>query len=454
MRRFPEHPPKATGGVDVKRLIGAAAGTRVLTALVAGVFALALPAVARANEVTTWNTIALNTVLAQPPISSAANPTAVFMGMTQGAVYGAVNAIDRHGRPYLVERSFPKGSLDAAVATAAYRVLDSTFPDQHATLTASYVSSLAAVPDGAAKDTGVEVGEAAAAAMLAQGHDARAVIGCGFGVFVPGVWQPLAGPTGAPACDPSAWVRDATPFLVDSASQFRTAGPYALDSSAYAADYNEVKAMGSLTSATRTPLQTHLAVFWQSNPGVNYNLLAQRLVAEKGLDTTESARLFAMIDLNAADAIITAWSEKYARLFWRPMAAIQHGADDGNPATVGDPTWTPLFTPALPPAVAGVGPALSTPPYPDHPSGAVSYASSTMHAFRSFFGTDDESFYVTSSRFPGEQLPFHHFSDLTNQVIEARILAGIHFRNADEQAANLGREVEDWTHTHYFAFVH
>jgi len=428
--------------------------TRFGVAMTAAVFALALPAVGQANEVTTWNTIALNTVLAQPPISSSANSTAVFMAMTQGAVYGAVNAIDRHGRPYLVQRRFPKASVDAAVATAAYRVLDSTFPDQHATLQANYDNSLAGIPDGSPKDSGVEVGEAAAAAMLAQGHDARAVVPCSFGSFVPGVWQPLAGPTGAPLCDPSAWVRDAAPFLVDSPLQFRTQGPYSLDSAAYAADYNEVKALGSVNSTTRTPLQTHLAVFWQSNPGPNYNLLAQRFVAEKSLDTTESARLFAMIDLNAADAIITAWSDKYARLFWRPMAAIQHGGEDGNPATVGDPTWTPLFNPLLPPAIGGVGPALSTPPYPDHPSGAVSYASSTMHAFQSFFGNDDQSFYVTSSRFPGEQLHFDHFSDLVDQVVGARIWAGIHFRNADEQSANLGREVESWTHTHYFAFVH
>jgi hypothetical protein len=427
----------------MRRLVGAAA-----------VLALALPAVAQANEVTTWNTIALNAVLAQPPVGSSPNSTAVFMAMTQGAVYGAVNAIDRHGRPYLVQRSYPKGSLDAAVATAAYRVLDSTFPDQHTTLTTNYDSSLAAVPDGKPKDIGVEVGEAAAAAMLAQGHDRRAVIGCAFGVFVPGQWQPLSGPTGAPACDPSAWVRDAAPFLVHSASQFRTDGPYALDSSAYAAAYNEVKALGSLTSTTRTASQTHLAVFWQMNLGVSYNLLAQRFVAEKGLDTTDSARLFAMIDLNAADALITAWSDKYARLFWRPMAAIRHGADDGNPANVGDPTWTPLFSPALSPAIAGVGPVLNTPPYPEHPSGAVTYSSSTMHAFETFFGTDDESFYVTSSRFPGEQLPFQHFSDLVDQVVNARIWAGIHFRNADEQAANLGREVENWTHKQYFAFVH
>ena len=428
--------------------------TRLGLAVVGVVLALALPAVAQANEVTNWNTIALNTVLAQPPIGSSPNAAAVFMAMTQGAVYGAVNAIDRHGRPYLVQRRFPMASLDAAVATAAYRVLDTTFPGQHATLKAQYDISLGNIPDGSLKDTGVEVGEAAAAAMLAQGHDARAAVPCSFGSFVPGVWQPLADATGAPICDPSAWVRDAPPFLVNSASQFRTPGPYSLDSAAYAHDYNEVKDLGSVNSTARTPLETHLAPFWQSNPAPNYNLLAQRFVAAKSLDTRDSALLFAMIDLNAADAIITAWSDKYARLFWRPMAAIRHGGDDGNPATEGDPTWTPLFNPSLPAAVGGVGPALNTPPYPEHPSGALSYGSSTMHAFQTFFGTDNESFYVTSSRFPGEQLHFDRFSDVINQLIEARIWAGIHFRNADLQAANLGREVEAWTHAHYFASVH
>ena len=428
--------------------------TRLGLATVGAVLALTIPAVAQANEVTNWNTIALNTVLAQPPIGSSANSSAVFMAMTQGAVYGAVNAIDRHGRPYLVQRRFPMASLDAAIATAAYRVLETTFPAQHARLEAQYDISLGNIPNGSLEDTGVAVGEAAAAAMLAEGHDARAAVPCAIGSFVAGVWQPLADSTGAPICDPSAWVRDASTFLVRSASQFRTAGQYALDSAAYARDYDEVKELGSVDSATRGTLKTHLAPFWQSNPAPNYNLLAQRFVAEKSLDTRDSALLFAMIDLNAADAIITAWNDKYARLFWRPMAAIRHGGDDGNPATDGDPTWTPLFNPLLPASIGGAGPPLSTPPYPEHPSGAVSYASSTMHAFQTFFGTDEESFYVTSSRFPGEQLHFDRFSDLVDQVVEARIWAGIHFRNADLQAADLGREVEAWTHTHQFAFVH
>ena len=159
---------------------------------------------------------------------------------------------------------------------------------------------------------------------------------------------------------------------------------------------------------------------------------------------TDSARLFAILDLSAADTIINTWSDKYHWNFWRPITAIRST----------DPTWTPLFDPSLPAAIAGAGPALITPPYPDHPSGATAYASASMHALASFFGTDEMTFYATSSRFPGEQRPFTRFSDLTNEILGARIWAGIHFRNTDVQAANLGREVEHYIETQYFAFVH
>jgi hypothetical protein len=127
---------------------------------------------------------------------------------------------------------------------------------------------------------------------------------------------------------------------------------------------------------------------------------------------------------------------------------------DGNPDTTADPSWKQLFEPSLPASIAGAGAPLITPPYPEHPSGATTYASATMHALASFFGTDDMTFYATSTRFPAEKLYFDKFSDLTNQVLEARIWAGIHFRNADVQAANVGREVEEYVHTHQFAFVH
>jgi len=422
-------------------------------AVVAALAALALPTLAQANEVTKWNEIAVTTVLAQPPIASGPPAAGVFLATVQGAVYGAANAVDRHGRPYLVNRSFPKASLDAAVATAAFRVLDGTFSAQHTALQTAYDASLAAIPEGSSKAQGIEVGRMVADAMLAEGHFNPMVVPCVFGSG-PGAWQPLSGPSGL-LCDPTPWVANAVPFLVQSADQFRTAGPYALNSAAYAADVNEVEALGSLNSTIRSPEQTHLAAFWQSNPAPNYNRLAQRFVAEQSLDTRESALLFAMIDLNAADAIINAWNDKYHWTFWRPMAAIRNADTDGNPDTAKDASWTPLFDPSLPASIAGaIPPALITPPYPEHPSGQTTYASATMHAFQSFFGTDDMTFYLTSSRFAGEHQSYDHFSAVVDQVVEARIWAGIHFRNADVQAANLGREVEAYTHRHQFAFVH
>jgi hypothetical protein len=420
----------------------------------AAAVALAAPAVATANEVTKWNELAVNTVNAQPPLTSAPPAGSIFVAMVQGAVYGAVNAVDRHGRPYLVNRSFPMAAKDAAAAAAAFTVLDTLFSGQHATLQGAYDVSLASIPDGPLKTNGIAVGVTAAEAMLAEGHDGRTVIGCVFGSGAAGVWQPLAGSNGMPLCDPTPWVGDAVPFIVKSPSQFRTAGPHSLTSAAYAADLNEVKAIGALDSATRTAAQSHAAAFWQTNPAANYNAIARRFADQLSLDLSASARLFAMLDLSAADALITTWNDKYYWHFWRPMSAIRHADIDGNPATVADPAWTPLFDPSLSAAIGGAGPALITPPYPDHPSGATAYASASMHALASFFGTDDMTFYATSSRFPGEQRLFHRFSDLTNEVLEARIWAGIHFRNPDVQAAELGRDVERYVRTHEFAADH
>jgi hypothetical protein len=182
--------------------------------------------------------------------------------------------------------------------------------------------------------------------------------------------------------------------------------------------------------------------------------MARRFVDQFSLDVSDSARLFALLDLSAADALITTWNDKYYWNFWRPITAIRKADIDNNPATTADPMWTPMFDPSLSPAIGGAGPALITPPYPDHPSGATAYASASMHAFASFFGTDEMAFYATSSRFPGEQRAFQRFSDVTSEVLEARIWAGIHFRNPDVQAAKLGGDVERFIHKHLFAAAH
>jgi hypothetical protein len=401
--------------------------------------ALAAPETPQANEVTNWNTIAQSTVLAQPPNTSAPPASAVFIAMVQGAVYGAVNAIDRRHRPYLVLRRVKKASKEAAVATAAFGVLDALFPARHDMLQAQYDASLAAIPEGELKQAGINVGNAAADAMLAEGHDGRLGPIPPLPPDGPGYWEPLL-VGGIPQLDPSPWVANAQPFLVRSSSQFRTAGPNTLTSAAYTQDFNEVKEIGGLDSTTRTPEQTHVSIFWQSNPAATWNGVARRFAEDpsRALDVTDSALLFAMMDLTAADAQINCWNDKYYWGFWRPLAAIREADTDGNPATEPDADWTPRFTP----------------PYPDHPSGALCFNSSSAHALQAFFGTDEMTFYVTSVQLPGETRSFDRFSDLISEVIEARIWAGVHFRTADVQGARLGEEVARYTRLHWFQPLH
>jgi hypothetical protein len=251
-----------------------------------------------------------------------------------------------------------------------------------------------------------------------------------------GFWQPLSNPDGTQMLDPTPWVGGVRPFVLKSASQFQTAGPNKLDSAQWVADYIEVKAIGSLNSATRTGDQTHNALFWQSNGGPAYlwNGTARSLVA--GYDLDDSARLLAMLNIAGADAAINCWNDKYHFDFWRPWNAIR--GDDGNSLTDQDPSWTPLLTA----------------PYPEHPSGHLCLDGAQLRVFQMFFGTDTVPFGVTSTRFNNETRFFPSFSAALDEITEARIWAGLHFRTADLQARVLGRQVADYMAEHYFQPEH
>ena len=407
--------------------------------------ALVSPRVTRADAVTDWNLIASNSIVVtagQPP------PVSVLhFAMVHGAVYDAVNAIDRGHRSYLVQPpSHPTDSKEAAAVTAAFRVLVGLFPGQLGTLQPLYDAYIAALLDNppGSKAAGIAIGEATASAMLtARMNDGR------FGPPpvlyppAPGIWRPT--PPNF-ANDPAPWVGNVRPFLVPSAQMLRTDGPNPLTSVEYAEDFNEIKEIGSLTSITRTPDQTDTAIFWQDNLPAFMNRLFRNLAADQGLNIVRSARLFAMENLAGADAYIGGWNDKYYWQFWRPITAIREADTDGNPATEPDPAWWPLFyftTPVCNP------PALVTPPFPDHPSGHSCGIGAYVHTLQNFFGTDRVAFSAFSNKSCSTR-SFDRFSDMLKEVIDARVWGGIHFRTADTQGAVLGKKVAHHLKKHYF----
>ncbi|MFF5075780.1 vanadium-dependent haloperoxidase [Actinoplanes sp. NPDC000266] len=373
------------------------------------------------NMVVTWaahSETAAYEVAGQPPYINGRT-----FAMVQGAVYDAANAAA--GSPYepylLSVRGRHGHSLDAAVATAAYRVLLSLFPGQAATLRARYGESLATIRDGRAKRGGIALGEEAAAAMIAarrgDGSDRTATWNVG---TAPGQWRPT--PPGF--AQDGAHIPDVRPFVIRSAADFRTAGPPALGSAEYARDLNEVKAVGSAASTVRTQDQTESAIWWHDRRQTEWQIKAQ-LAETQHLSPLQTARMYAMSDVTRADVTIACFTQKRAWNFWRPVTAVQLAGTDGNPATSPDPAWTPL---------------LITPPFPDFTSGHACTTGAIMMALRRFFGRDDIAFSAYSAD-SGTTRHFTSFSQATAEVIEARIWGGVHFRSADVQGVELGEQV-------------
>ncbi|GIF75876.1 vanadium-dependent haloperoxidase [Asanoa siamensis] len=401
----------------LRKLLGAA----VAAALGAVVLTPTAAAAAPPNAVLTWN------VHAQTAIYEVArqSPTAGTrsFAMVQGAVYDAVNAIaGTPYKPYLVAPRADRGdSTAAAVATAAHRVLLSLFPAQADALRAQHDEALAAVPDGRAKRGGIRVGEATAAAMLA----ART----GDGAFGPQTW-PVGTAPGVYRLTPpgfvqaGGWFPFLEPFAVDDAADFGVPAPPRLDSAAYARQLNEVRSLGSATSTTRTPDQTESATWWDDYRQVEWHI-KRGLAADHRLSPLETARMLAMVDVSTVDAMISCYRQKRQWSLWRPVTAIPLADTDGNPATVADPTWTPLRV---------------TAPSPEWPSGHACYTSAIMTALRTFFGRDNLSF----SAYSAESGTTRHFDSLSAaraELMEARIWAGVHYRGATVHGDRLGEAV-------------
>ncbi|HEX3454710.1 MAG TPA: vanadium-dependent haloperoxidase [Gaiellaceae bacterium] len=388
------------------------------------------------DAVLTWNANAVAAVRASSP-SKFQVEGMIYMSYVQAAVYDAVSKIEGRYVPYhdFAYNVVPGTSVQAAVAAAAQTTLDNYLPDQMGTVDGeynSYIASLGGLGAPGVSD-GVALGQAAANDIIAlrtgDGRNAATPTYGTIGPIIPGQWQlQSAGQTAQ-----TPWVATMRPFVLEAPSQFRVGPPPALTSQQYAKDLNEVEAYGSLNSTVRTQAETDTAYFWNANAINQYNGTMQNAVNRNGMDLVDAAHLFAMGELTTADAGIACFDSKYFYLAWRPITAIRHADLDGNDATTADPGWTPL---------------LATPTHPEYPSAhgcltsaltdSVAAALHTQHLDITIPGAMNGGTTLTTSRV------FNNVQDIQNQVVDARVWIGFHFRNSVVQGENLGNDVAKW----------
>jgi len=396
---------------------------------------------ARAEDpVAAWNQISENAVklAGHPPPVAALDFAIVHL-----AIYDAVESIDRRYEGYYTQVPNATGSLSAAAAKAGHDVLLGLFPGQKAPLDAAYASFLATngVDPG---DPGTAVGALAAANILAlRSNDGRFPPNQPpfLGSTAPGEWRPtpslLPGPPLSSAPGLTPWVADVRPFTLKSTSQFRPGPPPDLASKEWARDYKEVKSVGSLLSTTRTAEQTDIGYFWADSGPVLWQNALRNISANYLNDVGDSARMYALAEAALADAQIACWETKYFYTFWRPITAIRLGDQDGNRATEVDLDWQPL---------------INTPNFPEYPSGHAAISGAISHVLRLFFHSDVLSFEMTTTNPMALQKTrsFTRLSQAEQEVVDARVYVGIHYRNSDTTARTQGRRVSNWVFKHYF----
>jgi PAP2 superfamily len=385
--------------------------------------AAAGPGTAQADTVTQWNL----TMIAGLEAAAIPPPPAARIGaIVQASVFDAVNGIVRQYTPYHVAPAAPAGaSRAAAAAAAAHTALVALIPAQRPLFDAQLAATLAQISNdpahpGQSVQRGLAWGTTVANDILAwRATDGFTTVPPPYAVgTAPGDWQPtppaFLGPPQAPLFRQFATM---TPFALTSPAQFLPPGPPPLDSARWAQDLAEVQALGSATSTARTAEQTQTAVFWQADtPAAMWNRVADQLAQAGDLPLAQNARLLALTNIALADATIAVWNAKNTYNFWRPVTAIR---------ATSDPAWTPL---------------LATPAFQEYPSAHSGVSSAAATVLASFYG-NDTPFTVTSAGLPGVQRDFTTFSAAVQQVEDARIYAGFHFRFSCTDAATLGVRV-------------
>ena len=401
--------------------------TRRISAAVATALLL-LPAPARADVVHDWNTIMLATIGGQTPFAQAR-----VGAITQLAVFEAVNACTQQYEPYLGTVVAPAGaSAEAAAIAAAYRVLKTYFPGAP-DLDTARATSLGAIADSQSKTDGIAVGEAAAAAIINLRANDGSTPPQTFlpATTDPGVWQPTP-----PAFGPGILLhwRNVAPFGIRSSDQFRLRPPPALTSQKYRKAYDEVKSVGEINSTVRPKDRADVAQFYAITPPTQvFDRVAQQVSDAQKLSLSENARAFALINMAIADGLVAVFDTKYFYVFWRPVTAIRAGATDGNPNTDGDVNWTPFVT---------------TPSFPGYASAHAAGSGAARKVCELIFGAGGHTMTLSNAALPGVVLNYTTFHDITEDVDDARVYGGIHFRFDQKQGNRLGRQVGEYIYEH------
>ncbi len=389
------------------------------------------------DPVLEWIDVMNTTVLTA---GTAPNVTSRVVALVSASVFDAVNGIEPRFRPLLVRPDAPyHASQRAAAIQAAYAILLKLYPAQTGTLTARRDASLAALAlteKTQAIAAGVAWGQTVADAIwttrLTDGFVPAPPPFIGVqgvaGTPAVGFWRPTP-PANAFGATPQ--IATMTPWVLRRPSQFRLPPPLGLNSPEYAADFNEVRAMGELSSPTRAAQQTELALFWALNTPLAWNRVGAQISAARGLTLAENAHLFALLNLSLSDVLIACWDTKYRYVFWRPVTAIRAGL---TPADA-DPLWQPLLD-----SLTG------TPAHPEYPSAHSSLSGAAAFILAAEFG-ENTAFTVTSEIRPGTRA-YSSFSDATDEIADARVFGGIHFRTSCVRANGLGRAVADYVSRH------
>lgn len=388
---------------------------------------LGLAAPGRADVVLDWNNVALNAIRVDktaPPKASRA------LACVHASMFDAINSASGGAyEPYLVQpvEFLVPISVEAAAAAAAHAALVDLFPAQKATFDAALDASLAAIPGGPAKDSGIEWGESVAQQILTVRHEDGSGTTVDYGAPTGANWWAATPPAFAPPLLPNwPYVK---PWTMTSGSQFRQGPPPAPTSPEYARAFREVLRLGRSDSTHRTAEQTQIALFWADGPGTatppgHWHVIAQGISQERHLSLIENARLFALLAMAGADAAVVSWDHKYYYSNWRPVTGIQHADTDGNPATTADPAWTPL---------------IATPPFPSYTSGHSTFSSASARVLALFFGTDQISFSTTSDGLAGVTRSFTSLSEAAEEAGQSRIYGGIHWQYDNEAGLASGQ---------------